>query len=119
MKIIHNHAGKEIVVDTKLKPPVLIPDAAPNEPRQFYCCCCNTLIPDERIEAIRMLKPEFSFDCIECAKANDKKVKGFYDGASGVSDLNIVRDLGDEQHLMPDDQREEINESCLIGDEFM
>lgn len=86
--------------------------------RKFFCCFCQARISDERIDFIKTLKREYEFDCVDCARKHDTKNKGYYDGLSGISDLNIVRNLGAEQHLVPEEEKDEINESCLNGEEF-
>jgi hypothetical protein len=112
-KILVSNSNQVITLDD-------ITDKSNNKNNQkHYCCKCSTEIPQERIEGLIVLgKPEFQFDCIKCAELSVRKVKGFYQDLSGVSKLNIVNDLAPEQHLVPEEEKDEVNESCLGGEEF-
>ena len=69
----------------------------------------SKLINHERVEAFKLIgKIESNYDCLDCAMKSDYKVKGFYAGMSGVSDLNIVKDLGREQHFVDKEELENI-----------
>lgn len=68
----------------------------------YNCSYCNNEISTERVEALEFLgKKSHEFSCVSCAEKFVPKVKGFYQGASGVSNLNIVKNLGNEERLTP------------------
>ena len=68
----------------------------------YKCFNCGDEVSQERAEALEFLgKLSNEFLCISCAKRLVPKVKGFYSGASGISNLNIVTTLGREEHLAP------------------
>jgi hypothetical protein len=58
------------------------------------CLVCQQSLSRERIEALELLgAPKNEYTCVDHSLV--QKVQGIYSGASGISELLIVRSLGD------------------------
>lgn len=113
MKILNCTVGEvEIFVkDPVDKPEVVSDNEIPEADEEYlkvfisyYCCHCSRKIDPERVFSFEFLgKQENDYDCLDCAKRNDFKVKGFYVGASGHN-LKIVKRLSDIERIAPVDE---------------
>lgn len=77
------------------------------------CSICNNVIPDERIEALKILEINPSnFLCLSCSSKTGKTVKGVFTGEDDTSNMILVSGLGDfgieklENDLPPDDDKD-------------
>jgi hypothetical protein len=61
------------------------------------CINCGEILNQERLEALQVLGKQVNeYTCLKCAPNN--KIKGFFLGPTGVSQLVFTDKLGDVEH---------------------
>lgn len=71
----------------------------------MICSICQSALSQERIEALQFLGTmPYEYKCFQCANLTVKRVRGTYDGLSGVSNLILSNNIGPIRHISQETQ---------------